>query len=168
MVSRKGQVTSLDVAVSTIVILILTATAFTHTINELKHSNKKHLQIELDKEAYESTESLLSSPGIPTNWQEIDKEIERIGLAKYSKNSVQHHDLDLEKVDKLKEFTLKELTEKIGIQNKVTSIEITSIQTGQTKVNKKTEADKLKETRRITRAALINGELFKLELSVSK
>lgn len=168
MVHEKGQIASIDVAVSMIVILALTATSLTYVYNGLEHSQNVHSQIEMDKEAYESTELLVTTPGMPINWHEPGKEIKRIGLSRYAQNTVQHHDLEKDKVERVKELSMKEVEQGLGVQNKVESLRITSIETGELKLNKERAPVETEETRKVSRIVLIGGEKCVLELGLMK
>jgi len=163
--NSKAQIATLDTAIAILTALSLISLTTIHTYNIVDRSTEKEERINLQKELYFATESLITTPGEPLDWEKT-RETERIGLAKYRENTVQNHQLDSEKTHSLKEKPLEEIKQGLGLGHRDVKITIQEIN-GEQLLNK-TDIDKNSKTTQIKRIALMEGEKHVIKLKAKQ
>lgn len=165
LVPKNGQIASLDLSIAFIVILTIITYTLIHHHTLINNSIQGEQKIEDQKTLYEASESLLTTPGKPLNWEEETKNIKRIGTAKYEENTVKNHDLDSAKIKKLKQIPLNELKKGLGLENQKINIELKHIN-GE-KILQRGTLNKRKTTQ-ITRITNYQGDLHVLKIQIQR
>ncbi|MFW5902574.1 MAG: hypothetical protein ACOCTT_01660, partial [archaeon] len=157
-INEKGQIATLDTSIAIITVLIIISISTIHSYRIINRSRKTEKKIEAYKHIYFATESLVTTLGTPKEWHETG-EIERIGLAGYKDNAVQNHQLNSEKIHKLKEISLEEIKEKLVLEDREIELKIEDMNGEE--VVKKSDIDSNEQTEKIQveRIALMEGEI---------
>lgn len=163
--NSKGQIATLDTAIAILTALTMITLTTIHTYNIKDRSMEKEQRINLQKELYFATESLITTPGKPRDWEQ-SQQIKRIGLAKYRENTAQNHQLDPEKIQALKEKSPEEIKQSLGLEHREIRIKIQKID-GETVLDKK-DISKNSKTVQIKRIALIGEEKHAIKLKATQ
>jgi|GEM_PF-3784463 len=154
----KGQIATLDASVAFIIVMIIVVTTTTLTYEFIDTSIEREEKINAYKELYFATESLIATSGNPRNWHEIE-EFERIGLAKYEENSIQNHELDPDKIQRLNEIPVEEVKEKLALEHRNIEIKIKRID-GEEIVKKTDISPEMNQRIQIKRVAVLKNDLY--------
>ncbi len=165
MVLQKGQIGTMDATIATIMVIATMTTTLSYSMILINHSKNTHTQLQKDRALYEATEILITTQGAPTDWHEKERDIERIGLAKYSQKTVQNHHLDPEKVMQLEEMTLDQINQKLGVGHDLSHLKIESIDNHKV-LEKKIQKTKDQTERKIKRIALLEGKIHTIKAGV--
>lgn len=159
MVSRRGQIASLDLGTSFLTILAILTITLSYNYMIIESSSNLSKRVKAKKKIYEATESFLTTSGKPLNWQEPSTDIERIGVAEHKHKSILNHDMDSKKIQAIKQMPLENLKRYLGLEEGNISIKIEQLN-GKEILNK----GNLEKGYLITRIASMEGDLYTIEL----